>query len=616
VADALYDFFAQELLLTFEVSRREQLFELAAAPTITPALMEALYGAASAEVLTEASRTGVVAVSGSDIVMHPLLRRFLLTKFRELPDDQRQRVITVVFEFLLEQRAWDDAFSMIELFELRSLIDRLVSAGLSEMLHAGRIPTLKRWLGYAQRVSGGGPSAGVLAAELAFRQGSHALAEARAAQAAAQLQADDHLLRQRAWLRAGQAAYFGERYDEALAYLERSLCSGRDPKLEREARWVGFIASLDGERNDALRRLAQFESLLEHNVDDAVRMSNARLLVATRRGGITEAVTSEAQTAHLVSHASDPMIRSAFLNIYAWALAMNGRYDAAAAVVDEERREAEAHHLSFVLPHADLVGAMCAVGFRDVALATSLIVDVQRAAKQHDDLFLALSATAVRGRLAIAQASPDGALAETGVPDFAPRARARSAWYECLSIRAIALASAGFGKDARQLAHELLHLTSHAEVRASSVLAIAICELTENGGDEATRSALEVIEELGEFDSLVTAYRAFPPLIGAVARVGRGRLIADVAARASDHQLVQRYGLLRDHPLATKSRLSPREEQVLDLLASGRTNDEIARVLFISSVTVKAHLRHIYEKLGVRNRVEAARLARQRQPAA
>jgi DNA-binding CsgD family transcriptional regulator len=51
--------------------------------------------------------------------------------------------------------------------------------------------------------------------------------------------------------------------------------------------------------------------------------------------------------------------------------------------------------------------------------------------------------------------------------------------------------------------------------------------------------------------------------------------------------------------------LSPREREVLELVAGGRTNEEVAGLLFISPVTVKAHLRHIYEKLGVRNRVEA-----------
>jgi DNA-binding NarL/FixJ family response regulator len=52
--------------------------------------------------------------------------------------------------------------------------------------------------------------------------------------------------------------------------------------------------------------------------------------------------------------------------------------------------------------------------------------------------------------------------------------------------------------------------------------------------------------------------------------------------------------------------LSPREREVSALLAQGRTNAEIARALYISEVTVKVHVRHILQKLGVRNRAEAA----------
>lgn len=59
--------------------------------------------------------------------------------------------------------------------------------------------------------------------------------------------------------------------------------------------------------------------------------------------------------------------------------------------------------------------------------------------------------------------------------------------------------------------------------------------------------------------------------------------------------------------------LSTRQMEVLEELAKGRSNDEIARRLFISTNTVKFHLRAIYDRLGVHNRVEAAQLlSRQR----
>lgn len=52
-------------------------------------------------------------------------------------------------------------------------------------------------------------------------------------------------------------------------------------------------------------------------------------------------------------------------------------------------------------------------------------------------------------------------------------------------------------------------------------------------------------------------------------------------------------------------RLSPRETEVLRLVAEGRSNAVIGRTLFIGEATVKTHLAHVFEKLGVRDRTRA-----------
>jgi DNA-binding NarL/FixJ family response regulator len=55
--------------------------------------------------------------------------------------------------------------------------------------------------------------------------------------------------------------------------------------------------------------------------------------------------------------------------------------------------------------------------------------------------------------------------------------------------------------------------------------------------------------------------------------------------------------------------LTSKEREVLALLASGRSNAEIAGAMFLSAATIKTHLAHIYAKLGVRSRYEALSLA-------
>jgi DNA-binding NarL/FixJ family response regulator len=62
----------------------------------------------------------------------------------------------------------------------------------------------------------------------------------------------------------------------------------------------------------------------------------------------------------------------------------------------------------------------------------------------------------------------------------------------------------------------------------------------------------------------------------------------------------------------TRVQLTPREMATLRLMADGKTNKEIASELEISDRTVKTHLGHLFEKLGVTSRTEAVKVATRR----
>lgn len=92
--------------------------------------------------------------------------------------------------------------------------------------------------------------------------------------------------------------------------------------------------------------------------------------------------------------------------------------------------------------------------------------------------------------------------------------------------------------------------------------------------------------------------------------------IADAVAAAARGETVLASGLAQR--LVSRMRapaeptLTPRELEVLKLVAQGAGNRAIAKGLFVSEATVKTHLVHAYEKLGVDNRTGAVTAARER----
>ena len=104
---------------------------------------------------------------------------------------------------------------------------------------------------------------------------------------------------------------------------------------------------------------------------------------------------------------------------------------------------------------------------------------------------------------------------------------------------------------------------------------------------DRARTALETIEDVaretvGEIDRLV--------------HVLRERTVIDRASRQPTADRAARERL---------EQLTPRERDVLALVARGRSNAEIAGELVIEESTVKTHVKHVRNKLGLRDRIQA-----------
>jgi DNA-binding NarL/FixJ family response regulator len=94
----------------------------------------------------------------------------------------------------------------------------------------------------------------------------------------------------------------------------------------------------------------------------------------------------------------------------------------------------------------------------------------------------------------------------------------------------------------------------------------------------------------------------YDELIGAIKELHEGG--APMSMRVA-RQVVNHFHQIQE-PASETEKLSKREQEILTLLAKGYLNKEISDELKISMGTVSTHLQHIYEKLHVRSRTEAA----------
>jgi DNA-binding NarL/FixJ family response regulator len=119
--------------------------------------------------------------------------------------------------------------------------------------------------------------------------------------------------------------------------------------------------------------------------------------------------------------------------------------------------------------------------------------------------------------------------------------------------------------------------------------------------------------------------RALEPAPTVLLSTGSGSISKDAAQAAGAAGVVPRQWPVSDVALAVRMaangvplgataadpvRLSPREREVLEQLATGATNGEIAGRLHLSPHTVKDHVSAVYRKLGVRNRAQAVQRGR------
>jgi DNA-binding CsgD family transcriptional regulator len=164
---------------------------------------------------------------------------------------------------------------------------------------------------------------------------------------------------------------------------------------------------------------------------------------------------------------------------------------------------------------------------------------------------------------------------------------------------------------AAHLAHAAASLTRLGTSDAGA-WAEAVARWTELGDRWATAVALvreaEAAAVAGLMDRSASSLRAGHAV---AAELGAGRLLAEIDAVSSRTRISidapTRIAL--DETSAERLGLTPRETEVLTLVAAGRTNRQIGDELYVSDKTASVHVSNILRKLGVNSRVDAAAIA-------
>jgi ATP/maltotriose-dependent transcriptional regulator MalT len=608
VSEALYRYFAEELV-RHEPPDVQRFMLVASVPAMIDArIAREVLDVADPEPLLDAlAGQGLLLRIDVGFQFHPLLRSFLRKRLEEIDPATLKALNERAISDSRTNARWEEAFSSaLEAGQVEAAVGVLVDA-MSILLASGRIETLERWLDDCGSHAVHSAGATIASVEILIRKGQLLDASAIAQDLTGRLP-DGHPLASRANFLAGQAMYLGSGSAQAVEFQKRARELAQGEEDIKRALWGLFMTEneLGSPRAEGL--LVELDAMTTDSVDldTRLRIAVGRQAVAANRGSFGDLLEKSLPLAPMSAHASDPMARTTFLVNASYLCVAHADYKRALAIAHGALEECRILGLEFARGYCLATIALAHAGVRAFRSAQQALRELEGVADEQDNLYLRWSAEITAIRVALARGRPDEALSGRAL-DFANEIPVPAAQGEYLAVLGLAAAASGDQDLVGRCVRLAESRTGAIEARFFGQFADLISKIgiQEPSRPEVTRLIRAAMNASFE-DSFVVAYRLAPGLLDLIPSDDSVvPAVVLVMKRANDHGIARSH-FPRASPAPAETPLTPREEEVLELLATGLSNAEIAQRLFISLSTAKVHVQHILKKLGAKTRLQAA----------
>lgn len=594
----LHRYVAEELFRSASPELRDALTTLALLPDLARPRISERLGDAAEELVHQMRDLGFL---GGDerLEMHPLLREFLLAKLFEKPDAEL-RVRDAIGE-ALDARAWDITFELVLRFDLEDLIDPVLQHAFKPLLRSGRLGTLAAFSDRIRRRPGFPPPAiDTVEAEVALRDGQFELAADTGTRALSKVDGE-HLLASRLNAVAGWSRFFLADFAGAEASFNAAAHSAQDEPDETDAIFGIATTRIFGERGDPAEVMAVLEQRRHISPEHLLRFSAADLSLR-RYSGLNGPLRLETAR-HALEQATDPRARTSFTYTAAHLLGQRASYREALEYLELFARDADTYELAFVRPYVHWTRAFIKLGLRRFGETERSLQLVEAEVEKRQHPIHELNARMLRTRLLLQIGRREEALETIGDK---PKINALPSWIaEHAATRALAFACLGERRGALRAISTAREASKCLEIEILVLATLAILDLKTESLESIGR-LFDVADRYAIWDPVVCALRAEPALVSHASEITHSRrLMTDLVQRSGDTTLARQMGIRQLSRRAPAELLSRREHEVLGLMARGLRNKEIAAALYVAESTVKVHVRHILERLGVRTRAEA-----------